>query len=172
MSVEELARLASVLGIDVPVLSAFPEALKRWPSEDDMVPSPQFSAKGWRNIRPGPPSNQPTLRSDVVETFGTQNLSTSLACLATFPADIAATVSEWLEAADGSVGLCLVCGESFGETNMIPAVPAITTVPGERDEPNLHIWSFVASLCQSCITVILTVIAILWHCAIIIVASS
>jgi len=46
MSVEELARFAFVLGIDVPVLSAFPEALKRWPLEDDMVPSPQFSANG------------------------------------------------------------------------------------------------------------------------------
>jgi hypothetical protein len=42
-----------------------------------------------------------------VEIFGTQNLSTSLASSATFPADIAETVSEWLEAADGSVGLCL-----------------------------------------------------------------
>jgi hypothetical protein len=39
------------------------------------------------------------------------------------PADIGATVSEWLEAADGSVGLCLVCGESFGETDMIPRRP-------------------------------------------------
>jgi hypothetical protein len=28
-----------------------------------------------------------------------------------FPADIVKAVSEWLEAADGSVGLCLVCVE-------------------------------------------------------------
>jgi hypothetical protein len=40
-----------------------------------------------------------------------------------FLGDIVATVSEWLDAADGSVGLCLVCGESFKETDMIPGRP-------------------------------------------------
>jgi len=36
-----------------------------------------------------------------------------------FPTDIAEMLGEWLESDDGSVGLCLVCGESFGETDMI-----------------------------------------------------
>lgn len=46
-----------------------------------------------------------------------------------FPADIVATVSEWLEAADGSVGLCLVCGEHFGVTDMIPGRPGYHNCP-------------------------------------------
>jgi hypothetical protein len=46
-----------------------------------------------------------------------------------FPADIIGTVSEWLEAADGSVGLCLVCGESFGVTDMIPGRPGFHNCP-------------------------------------------
>ena len=46
-----------------------------------------------------------------------------------FPADIAATVSERLEAADGSVGLCLVCGERFAETDMIPGRPGYYHCP-------------------------------------------
>jgi hypothetical protein len=46
-----------------------------------------------------------------------------------FPADIAERVSEWLEAADGSVGLCLVCGESFGETDMIAGRPGFHNCP-------------------------------------------
>lgn len=50
--------------------------------------------------------------------------------LINFPADIVATVSEWLEAADGTVGLCLVCGESFGETDMIPGRPGYHNCPG------------------------------------------
>src|SRR5271169_4356055 len=36
-----------------------------------------------------------------------------------FPTDIAEMLGEWLESDDGSVGLCLVCGESFGEADMI-----------------------------------------------------
>jgi hypothetical protein len=46
-----------------------------------------------------------------------------------FPADIAKKVSKWLEAADGSVGLCLVCGESFRETDMIPGRPGYHYCP-------------------------------------------
>jgi len=46
-----------------------------------------------------------------------------------FPAYIAESVSEWLDAADGSVGLCLVCGESFGETDMIPGRPGYHNCP-------------------------------------------
>jgi hypothetical protein len=37
-----------------------------------------------------------------------------------FPADVVETVAAWLEADDGSVGLCLLCGESFAAANMIP----------------------------------------------------
>jgi hypothetical protein len=46
-----------------------------------------------------------------------------------FLGDIVATVSEWLDAADGSVGLCLVCGESFKETDMIPGRPGYHHCP-------------------------------------------
>ena len=46
-----------------------------------------------------------------------------------FPADIVETLGEWLEAADGSVGLCLVCGESFGETDMIAGRPGFHNCP-------------------------------------------
>jgi len=49
--------------------------------------------------------------------------------LINFPGDIAESVSKWLEAADGSVGLCLVCGESFGETDMIPGRPGYHNCP-------------------------------------------
>jgi len=35
-----------------PVLSALPPALNRWPSDDDVVPSPQFSANGCRSYTP------------------------------------------------------------------------------------------------------------------------
>ena len=34
-----------------------------------------------------------------------------------FPADMAEMLGKWLD--DGSVGLCLVCGESFGEADII-----------------------------------------------------
>jgi hypothetical protein len=43
--------------------------------------------------------------------------------LINFPVNIAESVSEWVDAANGSVGLCPVCGESFGETDMIPERP-------------------------------------------------
>jgi hypothetical protein len=46
-----------------------------------------------------------------------------------FPVDIAETVSEWLDAADGTVGLCLICGESFGETDMIAGRPGFHNCP-------------------------------------------
>jgi hypothetical protein len=59
-----------------------------------------------------------------------------------FPADIIATVSEWLEAADGSVGLCLVCGESFGETDMIPGRPGYHNCPA-------NVMSVFAKLSES-----------------------
>ena len=40
---------APYFGLTWPVLSALLPALKRWPSDDEVVPSPQFSAKGCRN---------------------------------------------------------------------------------------------------------------------------
>jgi hypothetical protein len=51
-----------------------------------------------------------------------------------FPADIAKAVGEWLEAADGSLGLCLVCGASFGEADMIPDRPGYHNCPCKCDE--------------------------------------
>jgi hypothetical protein len=47
-----------------------------------------------------------------------------------FPVDIAKTVSEWLDAADGTVGLCLICGETFAESDMIPGRPGYHNCPG------------------------------------------
>ena len=49
MGVEELPRFGAYLGLMWPVLSALPPARKRCPSEDDVVPSPQCSAKGCRD---------------------------------------------------------------------------------------------------------------------------
>jgi hypothetical protein len=46
-----------------------------------------------------------------------------------FPVEIAETVSKWLDAADGTVGLCLVCGETFGEADMIPGRPGYHNCP-------------------------------------------
>jgi hypothetical protein len=46
-----------------------------------------------------------------------------------FPVDIAETVSEWLDAADGTVGLCLICGETFGESDTIPGRPGFHNCP-------------------------------------------
>src|SRR5260370_23390882 len=46
-----------------------------------------------------------------------------------FPADVVDTVAEWLDARDGSVGLCLLCGESFGEADMIPGRPGYHNCP-------------------------------------------
>jgi hypothetical protein len=40
-----------------------------------------------------------------------------------FPADVVDTVAERLDARDGSVGLCLLCGESFGEADIILGRP-------------------------------------------------
>lgn len=48
VGIEELAGLGSVFGIDMTGALALPPVLNRCPSEDDVVPSPQFSAKGWR----------------------------------------------------------------------------------------------------------------------------
>ena len=49
MGIERPSRAAAVFRIDGPVLSALLPVRKFWPSDDDVVPSPQCSAKGWRN---------------------------------------------------------------------------------------------------------------------------
>ncbi|GHL84141.1 hypothetical protein ECZU36_58150 [Escherichia coli] len=48
MGIEQPSRLATVLRVDVPGALARPPARKRWPSEDEVVPSPQWAAKAWR----------------------------------------------------------------------------------------------------------------------------
>jgi hypothetical protein len=46
-----------------------------------------------------------------------------------FPPNVVDTVAEWLDGRDGSVGLCLLCGESFGEADMIPGRPGYHNCP-------------------------------------------
>ena len=49
VGIEELAGFGTVIGIDVAGALGFAPALNRCPSDEDVVPSPQFSAKGRRN---------------------------------------------------------------------------------------------------------------------------
>ena len=49
MRVEQHARSLPYFGLTLPPASARPPALKRWPSDEDVVPSPQWPANGCRN---------------------------------------------------------------------------------------------------------------------------
>ena len=49
VGVERPPRLLPYFGLMWPVLSALLPVRKFWPSDDEVVPSPQCSAKGWRN---------------------------------------------------------------------------------------------------------------------------
>jgi len=49
--VELNARFASVFGLLIPPVLAWLPVLNRWPSEEDVVPSPQLAAKGGDTAR-------------------------------------------------------------------------------------------------------------------------
>lgn len=49
LGIEQPSRFVASLSVNVPVLWPRPSARKRWPSEDEGLPSPQFTAKARLN---------------------------------------------------------------------------------------------------------------------------